>query len=620
MLRTELKEGILVLLFAFTLSEFLTPVTIGLAVLGVLCIAFRKRPGRILRNLLAVIVLISYWFSYGKVIDPEVGLNFLTTVVVLKLLEKDSERDQYMIFFGLLLLLAAGSLFERTLTYMLFFSASFLLLIRDFYQARGLTAKLKDMGLLIMWILPLTFGLFLFIPRMMNPIPFNPNGPSAGEIGYTTSVNFSSAQGLTANDRPAFQALVKSPVNQDQLYWRGNTISQSDGWNWSPISQDRPVKIVREKNIPRSQGIHQSIRLLSKEEFLFSLDYPLEFSHQQEIISPTGPMTLQQNRRGWIQQYEVISAAGVDFINQEDRAAYLRISLPQIDREWIQQTFKSGDPDSLKAEIKRYLWEKKFIYSLKPGLITSFRNFMQEKKIGFCSHYASAIALIMRTKKIPARLVSGFMGGHYNPFGNFYLISQNDAHVWVEVLVSGKWERLDPTEWLAPDRVRLGGEAFMAGSRRQSIFGSYSIPGMSYLYDLRLWFGQWDFQFYQWLEQVNYHGQEAVLSRFKFKREWFYTMAPLFLCLFFFFYAWQLKKRKGASIPELEKIWTIFLKKLRARGVELPLTSIKSAQIYLERLDHPDQMQILELWKLLIECSYAAESELVDLGKKVRHF
>ncbi len=61
-------------------------------------------------------IFASYWLIYGKVIDPEVGLNFLTSVIVLKMLEKESRRDQYMIFFGLILLLSTGALFEKNLT------------------------------------------------------------------------------------------------------------------------------------------------------------------------------------------------------------------------------------------------------------------------------------------------------------------------------------------------------------------------------------------------------------------------------------------------------------------------------------------------------------------------
>src|SRR5690606_22539112 len=152
-------------------------------------------------------------------------------------------------------------------------------------------------------------------------------------------------------------------------------------------------------------------------------------------------------------------------------------------------------------------------YSLSPGRSQSFSEFM-ERKVGLCSHYASAVALILRAKGIPSRLVSGHMGGSYNRFADFYLVSQNDAHVWVEAQSDGKWLRLDPTEWIAPERVRLGGDAFIESVQEGSFITGRLLRGPRFIQDLRMWFGQWDFLFYQWLEDMDYHSQEAFLLKF----------------------------------------------------------------------------------------------------------
>ncbi len=55
---------------------------------------------------------------------------------------------------------------------------------------------------------------------------------------------------------------------------------------------------------------------------------------------------------------------------------------------------------------------------------------------------------------------------------------------------------------------------------RTGVFSQFRFPNWGLIKDIKLWFGQWDFHFYQWLEQVDYYGQEAWLTRVKFKREW----------------------------------------------------------------------------------------------------
>jgi protein-glutamine gamma-glutamyltransferase len=56
------------------------------------------------------------------------------------------------------------------------------------------------------------------------------------------------------------------------------------------------------------------------------------------------------------------------------------------------------------------------------------------------------MAVMLRTLDVPTRNVTGFAGGTYNRFGNFYVVRQGDAHSWVEVYLDGRgWITFDPT-------------------------------------------------------------------------------------------------------------------------------------------------------------------------------
>jgi hypothetical protein len=112
--------------------------------------------------------------------------------------------------------------------------------------------------------------------------------------------------------------------------------------------------------------------------------------------------------------------------------------------------------DLRKAEvIERYL-KKNYRYSLntRPPDDNSdpLLYFLFASKTGFCEHYATAMAMMLRTSGIPARIVTGFQGGELNEYGNYVIVRQSNAHSWVEAYVDGRWMRFDPTPSVMVER------------------------------------------------------------------------------------------------------------------------------------------------------------------------
>ena len=65
---------------------------------------------------------------------------------------------------------------------------------------------------------------------------------------------------------------------------------------------------------------------------------------------------------------------------------------------------------------------------------------------GYCQHYATTMAVVLRDLGIPARLVAGFLPGERSPGSAFEVITTSAAHVWVEVYFPGhEWVMFDPT-------------------------------------------------------------------------------------------------------------------------------------------------------------------------------
>ncbi|MFD1730947.1 DUF4129 domain-containing transglutaminase family protein [Deinococcus malanensis] len=104
-----------------------------------------------------------------------------------------------------------------------------------------------------------------------------------------------------------------------------------------------------------------------------------------------------------------------------------------------------------------YLRRGGFTYTLSPPTLPEANRvdaFLFGSRTGFCEHYASSFAFLMRAAGLPARIVGGYLGGEINPDGGYMIVRQQDAHAWTEVwLPEQGWVRVDPTAVVAPARV-----------------------------------------------------------------------------------------------------------------------------------------------------------------------
>ncbi len=105
-------------------------------------------------------------------------------------------------------------------------------------------------------------------------------------------------------------------------------------------------------------------------------------------------------------------------------------------------------------------------------------DFLFESKQGSCEHYASAMALILRSMGVPARPVGGYTMGEWNEIGGFYTIRQGHAHAWVEVFFpKSGWVAFDPT----PPTMITGPESEF-GRLLQTLWNAYEGYWFSYVY------------------------------------------------------------------------------------------------------------------------------------------
>ena len=104
--------------------------------------------------------------------------------------------------------------------------------------------------------------------------------------------------------------------------------------------------------------------------------------------------------------------------------------------------------DKVRA-LEAYLSGSEFVYStLIPQLPAEnpIDAFILEEKQGHCELYASALALMVRSIGIPARVVTGYRDGMWHPNDRSYTITNDMAHLWTEVYFPGYgWITFDPS-------------------------------------------------------------------------------------------------------------------------------------------------------------------------------
>jgi transglutaminase-like putative cysteine protease len=89
-----------------------------------------------------------------------------------------------------------------------------------------------------------------------------------------------------------------------------------------------------------------------------------------------------------------------------------------------------------------------------PAGVPPLEDFVVHTKRGYCQHFAGAMALMLRYLGIPSRVAVGFTSGQYNSGKGQWVVSDRDAHMWVEVWFRGwGWVPFDPT----PSRGGLAG-------------------------------------------------------------------------------------------------------------------------------------------------------------------
>jgi transglutaminase-like putative cysteine protease len=311
---------------------------------------------------------------------------------------------------------------------------------------------------------PVGLAFFILFPRLASPLWGIPETTLDSKSGLSDSMSPGTIQQLFMDDSPAFRVEFEGAIPpHDQLYWRGPVLWRFDGKSWE---RNFYGKNIEADTLPLDDAGNwkYTVQLEPNERhWLFALDYPVSAPVDSRLT-----LDFQLIRRDPIiqlMQYSINSNPG--FLDSPDLSETLKfhaLELPEDSNprtrrlvdEWRRET--SNDEEFANRTL-RYFNQEAFHYSLEAPLLGNHPvdEFLFDSRMGFCEHYASSFAVMMRMAGIPARVVTGYQGGWYNEFGNYLLVRQSDAHAWTEIwLREGGWTRVDPTAAVSPSRIQSG--------------------------------------------------------------------------------------------------------------------------------------------------------------------
>ena len=138
----------------------------------------------------------------------------------------------------------------------------------------------------------------------------------------------------------------------------------------------------------------------------------------------------------------------------------------------LAQQLKAGTatPYAYVRAVLTYL-SHGFTYSESPNAVRyPIVDFLLHSKLGYCQQFAGAMALLLRMGGVPARVAAGFSTGAYDTTHHQYVVTDFDAHAWVEAWFPGYgWVKFEATP---PSDPALGGKASATVSSTKSFSNS----------------------------------------------------------------------------------------------------------------------------------------------------
>ncbi len=443
----------------------LVPAWLAVALLvcvGIAAVSERRWPAWLrfaLTLMLGGLVLAAFDFRIGR----DTSSAGLLAMLMLKPFETHSRRDAHSLLgFSLFAPFAAFLQDQGPLTLSLALPAVALSLMAwaMLLPGAGMPAlpSLRRAGLAALLALPVALAGFWLFPRLPAPLWGLPEN-SVGRSGLGDRMTPNEWLDTLVDDSAAMRAhfIGPTPPRQD-MYWRGPVLVNFDGEAWTR-DPGGGHSLPPERSPGPARYRYEVMLEPTERNDLLVLDVPLQAPEGSRL---NGELTaVSEVVVNNLVRYQGSSSTGARFaadMPEWQRRQALRLPSGHdprtlaLAREWAREM--PGEAELTRRFLQMLRRDFKYTISAPPVGFHATDDFLFSTKLGFCQHFSSAYAVFMRGAGVPARVVTGYVGGHYNALGDYWLLKHKDAHAWTEIWVRGVgWVRVDPTAAIAPENI-----------------------------------------------------------------------------------------------------------------------------------------------------------------------
>ncbi|RKZ75291.1 MAG: DUF3488 domain-containing protein [Gammaproteobacteria bacterium] len=590
---------------------------------------------------LALLILLGLSLSYGSWLGRQASIALLVVLCGLKLLEMNSLRDALLLCFLSYFLIITHFLHSQSIPTALYMGIVMLVItatlisLNDKNNACSTRQRLRLSAILLMQALPVMVVLFILFPRVAGPFWMSYPGANSGVTGLSDTLSFGQVSELSLSDEIAFRVKFQGEIPPlEQRYWRGPVLWRIEGHNWKGGIQQH-TRMNKINISPTSLPYDYTVTLEPhNQRWLFALDLPIQ-APPKAYINPDYQMfthlPVRQRMRYSLRSYtdyqaRIFTSSQNHFALRLPKGSYPRTRA--LAKQWRQENLQ---PMAIVQRALQYFNQEPFMYSYTPPLLLNdpadnpVDEFLFETRSGFCEHYAVAFTVLMRAAGIPARIVTGYLGGNVNPIGDYLIVRQRDAHAWSEVWLSDKgWVRIDPTSAIAPERVEQGIDRVLP-TVFNPLGGWAHDSALAQIFEqMRHTWDAFNNGWNQWILGYNPARQQQLLSSLGLSglqwRGMTILMVLIIAVLLLSYAAWMFLQR--GTLDPAQRIYLHFCKKLARYG--LPRHPSEGPLNYAARMGvaHPDLAADIQIIiELYVQIRYHSQTQrLPQLRMAVQHF
>lgn len=407
-------------------------------------ITYIKLPNKILLNVIYIALISVNLFLYRNIFDADFWIILLLLCIPLAHLY-DHEKDRSLLLTIISFITAAIFIFKPNffIAILAFIWINIFLVYFIKYKYKFTfnfqTINLRIIGMTLFFLSFLTAVIFLLLPRFQMTL--------LGEASAGKNQGVQDTIDLYHQDK--FYAAEPFDVYKIKMNQKASGIPY---WKVHVLTDYKDGKWIKSRNVTFFKAPRKSYRNYSiiennayRNQYLPVLgNAAITISKHKYWAGANGELSLQKTLNSEYEQVKIKTFTTKQF----KRTANFDHNLNAKFTNWAKRQYSKFNNEREFINFLENYFAQNFSYKIKNLNLNKdnpLDSFFFDVKKGSCTHFAVAMVNALRANNIPANIVTGYLGGQWNIYGNYYKVSSDNAHAWVEAKVNGAWIYIDPT-------------------------------------------------------------------------------------------------------------------------------------------------------------------------------